>query len=124
VSSKRPSRPGRANRRQQQARNAMAILKDSELESAIAWLVHDSKAGDLDSIAARSARITEDIRIQYDTSDEINGVVLEMVTGAIAIDCHLASLLPEDHVTDERLTAKLREINAGLMNARVKSRVG
>ena len=69
---------------------------------------------------------TRNIRRQYNVSDESMSVILEMITGAIAIDTYTADLFTEEksYVPDEALTAKLREINAGLQRVKARMVVG
>lgn len=104
----RHTRPGRYR-----AQAVLAQLHSAELESALAWVLHDSTIGQQDQIVSRAISVTEAVRDLYRLDDNTCYVVLEMITAAIAADAMREDQGLSD-APDESLMAKLTEVNEAL----------
>jgi len=96
-------------------------VREAELESAACWLLHEGGRSRGAELTARAIAVTDSVVSRWNLSDDESFWVLEIVSAALICDAYWASQLPDEHVTDESLNARLRDVERAL---RDRHRVG
>jgi len=88
-------------------------LTAGQLESALAWTIHEATRAQIDDIAARSLAITESVAALHGITDDLGRLAIsERITGALTVDTANEVQLGDE--SGAELAALLAKLNSEL----------